>query len=272
MTAPWSDRRVLHVELDITGSGLEYHPGDSIGVLPENSKEMVDSLARRLSVSPDAVVSAAPTDGGSDQAVLAHIDFPCTVGHALTQRCDITSSPRKLLLRYLAEACTDAEEKNKMLYLCSRLGKDAYRTCILEGQLSLLDVLSYFPSCQPSLDYLLDLLPPLAPRHYSVTSCMDAHPGKVQFAFTLAKIKNATGTREGVATGWMNNLLRPFLEGNGDASLQLPIFVKSGGAFRIPERLDEPWILVGPGTGVAPFRGFLESRQACIQVRCSDSS
>lgn len=265
MTASWSDRRVIHVEVDLKDSGMEYIPGDSIGVLPENSAVMVDNLIERVGVSSTQVFRLTAAENSNQQEPLPHLNCPCSVQHALTFGCDLASPPRKLLLRYLAESCSEASDKAKLLFLCSRSGKDIYKACVLEAQLSLIDILDCFPSCRPSLEFLLDLLPPLAPRMYSAASCISAHSQKVQFAFTLAKITTPKTHREGVATGWMNKILHPMLSSSGP-SPKLPIFVKSGGAFRAPDDLSRPWVLIGPGTGVAPFKGFLEERKAKLMV------
>lgn len=266
MTAPWSDRRVIHVEVNLKGSHMEYIPGDSIGVQPENSPSVVESVVKRIGVSTTQVFRVTTSEDNMQQEALPHLKCPCSVQHALAFGCDLTSPPRKLLLRYLAESCSEASDKAKMLFLCSRTGKDTYKSCILDAQLSLPDILDYFPSCQPSLEFLLDLLPSLAPRMYSATSCIGVHPEKAQFAFTVAKITTPKNHREGVATGWMNRILDPMLSSSGPGP-KLPIFIKSGGAFRAPEDLSKPWILIGPGTGVAPFRGFLEERKLKLMVR-----
>ncbi|GMH32828.1 hypothetical protein BSKO_00662 [Bryopsis sp. KO-2023] len=265
MTADWSDRRVIHVEVDLEGSNIQYSPGDSLGVVAQNSEASVRSLLERLSVPGDQVFGVKASQDESTQELLPHLHCPCTVRHALMHGCDLTSIPRKTLLRYLAEQCSDQCDKSKLLYLCSRSGKDAYKSYVLDAQPSLLDILSSFPSCKPSLAGLLDLLPPLPPRMYSVTTSQDAHPNKAQFAFTLAKFTTPYGAREGVATSWMDKILTPVLEGTESGQVKLPVFSRSGGAFGAPEDLSKPWIMIGPGTGVAPFRGFLETRRLKLQ-------
>lgn len=265
MTAGWSDRRVIHVELDIEDSNMHYSPGDSLGVVTQNNEETVEALLERISVSGEKVFSVKSAESDSNQKILPHLGCPCTVNHALTHGCDLTSAPKKLLLRYLAEQCLEESEKSKLTYICSRSGKDAYKAYVLDAQASLLDILMSFPSCKPSLEGLLDLLPPLAPRMYSVTTCEQSHSGRVQFAFTLAKFTNPYGDRQGVATSWMDGLLTPMLQGKERATVRLPVFWRSGGVFGPPQDLTKPWILIGPGTGVAPFRGFLEARRISMK-------
>jgi sulfite reductase alpha subunit-like flavoprotein len=308
-------RRVLHLEFDISGSGMEqyYKPGDSIGIVPENNPDMVEQIIKILEVDPTAVFSvssaSASRDGASGgdtgeigetgEKLLTHLKWPCTVRNAFLHGCDLTTAPRKSLLRLLAEHCSTATEKQQLLFLCSRLGRDAYGTEILAARPTLLDLLTMFPSCKPPLDVLLDALPALPPRMYSITCSPTSCPDKIQVAFTVVKYTTTTtgfsssgtsGTdnksieRQGVATTWLDRLCTPLfqleadstpaaskkeqVEGELKSSARLmprvPIFLRKGGAFKPPPDLSTPWILIGPGTGVAPFRGFLQERRARI--------
>ena len=329
---PDLDRRVLHMEVDISGSGMEqyYRPGDSIGILPENNPSMVDQIIKRLGCDPTAVfLVRAPEDemtssinankngdinsAGSEtintslhteEKLLSHLNWPCTVRNALLHGCDLTTPPRKSLLRVLAEYCTDTTEKQRLLLLCSRQGRDLYATEILAARPHLLDLLVMFPSCTPPLDALLDALPALPPRMYSITCSPMSCPTTIQVAFTVVRYTTTTTTmttnstnstgngtapapashntihRKGVATTWLDRLCAPLLESSSSCQqqvtstntsdtcrtpLRVPIFLRKGGAFKPPSDLSRPWILIGPGTGVAPFRGFLQERRARIQ-------
>jgi len=325
---PDLDRRVLHMEVDILGSGMEqfYKPGDSIGILPENSPGMVDHIIKRLGCDPTAVFSVgAPENNdstnnnttsssvngngemnGAEEKLLSHLKWPCTVRNAFLHGCDLTTAPRKSLLRVLAEHCTENTEKQRLLFLCSRQGRDSYATDILAARPSLLDLLNTFPSCKPPLEALLDALPPLPPRMYSITCSPTSCPTTIQVAFTVVRYtttsyQHITGSsttngtvngtaaatthsieREGVATTWLDRLCTPLIESSSQSQnssitstksdtstlhtpLRVPIFLRKGGAFKPPSDLSRPWIMIGPGTGVAPFRGFLQERRSRIQ-------
>ena len=191
--------QVLHLELNIFSSGMQYAPGDSIGVLPQNDPALVAALLERLGLEGDAVFSVVPAGKGQAVAVigaaaaanggaahdssrehlLPHLGAPCSVRAALSRGVDLTGPPRKSLLRLLAEHCGEATERRRLLHLCSRDGREEYATDMLAGRPSLLQLLRQFPSCRPPLDALLDALPPLAARMYSLSCSPLECPGKV---------------------------------------------------------------------------------------------
>lgn len=203
--------------------------------------------------------------GQAGDKLLPHLGCPCTVRQAFTAGVDVTSAPRKSLLRLLAEHCGDAGEKAALLQLCSPAGKEQYAQ-LVAGQPSLLQLLGRYQSCTPPLASLLDLLPALAPRMYSITTAPQRHPNQVQVAFSVVDFKTEFGQKQGVATTYLEAACQPLLVGGACAApLRLPVFLRSGGAFHPPADLSKPWIMIGPGTGVAPFRGFLQQRQAALK-------
>ena len=121
-----------------------------------------------------AAAAAAP----HQERLLPHLRAPCSVRAALTRGVDLTGPPRKSLLRLLGEHCAAPEERAALLRLCSRDGRDEY-AAELALRPSLLDLLRRFPSCRPPLPALLDALPPLAARLYSLSCSPLECPGKV---------------------------------------------------------------------------------------------
>ena len=236
--------------------------------------------SRALSTSPLPLppLSAAPTAATG----LSHILSPCTVSDVLLYCVDVASPPKKTFLRMLAEFCHAEEDKAKLYHLASHGGKRSYDALISSTVHSVLDLLAAFPSCKPPLAYLLDHLPALQPRYYSITSSPSVHPTSIHVAYTLVP--------GGVCTSWLMQLCQAsgFLREDGFAvregqpllgvqaqSLQgrgtfcLPIFMRRTHTFTLPQSLSTPLIFVGPGTGVAPFRSFLFHRRCQLLALAS---
>eukprot|EP00963_Diacronema_lutheri_P007204 scaffold630_cov350-Pavlova_lutheri.AAC.15 len=261
LTDPASDRRVLHLDADVSKTKLarSFSPGDSIGILPCNDQRLVDELLERLQFNPNKVFSVKPAlEAEKDKQLLPHIKTPCSVRKCFLEYVDITSIPRKSFLRLLAEFCTDQDDKYALMELCSKSGRELYNQEIQKAEPGLLDILKKFKSCAPTLESLLDTLPPLLPRMYSIANSPLRNPGSIQVAFSVFRYVTEGGyLKRGVATNWLDDNFGPDSTSNINS---LSIFLKKGGHFGLPEDLAAPLIMIGPGTGVAPFRGFLQHR------------
>ena len=262
-----ADRRVVHVQFDLAGSGIEYRPGDSLGVLPENDPVLVDALLKHTGLDGSKWFALMPRDRGaaaSSQKPLQHIKWPCSVRDALLHGVELTGPPKKSLLRVLAEHCGDEAEKANLMRLCSREGRQEYLESVVKSRRAAIDVILDNPSCKPPLAALLDALPPLAPRMYSISSSPQAGqgPDKAEVAFTAVEYETVSGEkRKGVATWWLEG--KALRRTDGDAP-KVPLYLRKGGAFSPPASLEVPWIMIGPGTGVTPFRGFLQQRRTAL--------
>lgn len=257
VTPPGYDKQIIHMELDIKGSGIVYKPGDAFGVLPENDPGLVDGILERLGQAGSKSFTTSEQING--------IETPCTVREALLRHCDLTSPPKKTFLRFLAEACRKEEERDSLLEIVSTSGKSKYKEEMLGGQPNLLDILEMYPSCKPPMEGLIEFLPALAPREYSVSSALEVHENEIHFAFSVVEFETSAGRkRRGVATTWLEGLAERVM-GAGGVEERIPIYLKPSSSFRHPEDLSKPIILIGPGTGVSPFRGFLEARKIMVE-------
>lgn len=218
-----------------------------MGVYPENDPELVSHLIQRLNVVPDTVVALIPINQKGDDTTEAVLG-PCTVRQAFADSIDITTPPRKAVLRALADYATDAHDKQRLQLLASEGGSDEYNKFIKADQRTVYEVLLAFPSVNPPLDHILEFLPRLAPRYYSISSSPNYHPGFVHITSVVVNFTTSTGrAHNGVCSTWMSNL---------PVGSHVPVFVRES-HFRIPSS-PAPLIMVGPGTGLAPFRGFLQ--------------
>lgn len=272
LTATGSDRVVMHLGVSTEGSDLQkiYCPGDSIGVLPSNDAALVSKLLKRLGVVEEKLFSVGPAASSqqdlaamanNDTKYLAHVPTPCTLRYALLYCFDVTSPPRKSLLRLLAEYCELEGEKKDLMELCSIQGKARFEKEIRKGEPGLIHLLERYKSCKPSIDHLLDVLPTLAPRYYSICSSPLAYKDQLQVAYSVVRYSTEMKYEKlGVATNWLQGLCSKENKAKDSSVYRIPIFLKRGGSFALPVDRSKPMIMVGPGTGVAPFRGFIQQR------------
>ncbi|KAI9484380.1 hypothetical protein BDB00DRAFT_878910 [Zychaea mexicana] len=269
-------KRTLHVELQVD-EGLEYEPGDAFGVVAPNDESLVEAVLDRLvSSTAEGYETLYNVEGDSLPTHLQN-SKSVTLVDLLRYAVDLTTPPRKALLRMLADFTSDAEEKTKLIYLCSKQGVSQFNS-IREQMPTFLDILKTFPSCKPPVERLLDALPAHMPRYYSIASSPLKYPGKIHFAFNVIDYKNAFDVpRKGVATPWLDRLTGYVAARSSKEatvvdlpanSIKVPIFKKeNANAFVLPSDTKRPLILIGPGTGIAPFIGFMQHRQQQYRIR-----
>ncbi|KAJ1798056.1 hypothetical protein LPJ59_002746 [Coemansia sp. RSA 2399] len=283
-------KRTLVVDLDVSAaSGAvqdEWRAGDSFNVYARNDPHMVSALLERIGV--DSAESQRPVFvRSSDDKIELPVQLrrfsstPTTICSIFEWAVDITSSPRKQLLRALADYCSEPVDRDRMLYLSSRQGGATFDELRRQSP-ALVDILHAFPSCAPPTERLLDLLPPLAPRSYSICNAPQRDAGVWRFAFNVveyelevvdpfssdedgSKRNPVRVNRRGVCTPWLERLCK-----NVDASESVSVLVSlrpNLNGFRLPPPSDpRPVLMIGPGTGVAPFIGFLEQRAAELEA------
>jgi sulfite reductase (NADPH) flavoprotein alpha-component len=218
-----SKKDTRHVVIGLAGSGLEYKPGDALGVYPENCPELVEDILATL--------------GAGDRPDL----------RSVLSRDRSLGRPSDDLIERLAECASDPGEAG----LLTRI-RDEEDDWI--DTADLLDVLRRHPSARMEAEALVPLLGPLQPRLYSIASSLRAHPEEVHLTVGVVKYAQGERLRKGVASTFLAERLAPGAE--------VRVFVHAAHRFQLPDDGDTPMIMVGPGTGVAPFRAFLEERQA----------
>lgn len=251
------ERHLMHLELDINGSKIRYESGDHVAVYPANDSSIVNKLGEILSADLDTVISLNNLDEESNKK---H-PFPCptTYRTALTYYLDVTNPPRTNVLYELAQYATDPKEQENLRKMASSAaeGKALYLSWVLEARRNILAILEDMSSLRPPLDHLCELLPRLQARYYSIASSSKVHANSIHICAVLVEYETKTGrTNKGVATNWLKNK-QPC--DNGHKST-VPMYVRKS-QFRLPFKPSTPVIMVGPGTGIAPFIGFIQERE-----------
>lgn len=251
-------RSCMHVEFDIEGSKMRYEAGDHIAMYPVNAKDLVERLGQLCDANLDTIFALINTDMESSKK---H-PFPCptTYRTALTHYLEITAIPRTHILKELAEYCSDEKDKEflKLISSTSTEGKAQYQTWIHDACRNIVHILEDIKSCKPPLDHVCEILPRLQPRYYSISSSAKLHPNMVHVTAVLVQYETKTGrVNKGVATTFLSQK-RP----SGEDSPRVPVFIRKS-QFRLPNKTETPIIMIGPGTGLAPFRGFIQERDLC---------
>ncbi|NXH21799.1 MTRR reductase, partial [Bucco capensis] len=270
-------KTALLLELDIADTAFDYQPGDAFCVICPNSVSEVEELLHILGLSEkgEYFVSVKVKQGTKKKGAAhpQHIPERSTLKFILTWCLEIRAIPKKAFLRALVEYTSDAGEKRRLQELCSRQGASDYTRFIRDSNVCLLDLLHAFPSCKPSLNLLIEHLPKLQARSYSVSSSNLYQPGKLCFVFNVVEFPACPArsfSRKGVCTGWLAELVAPLLHPNKNSldtkggispTKKISIFARPNNTFHLPADPSVPFIMVGPGTGISPFIGFLQHRQ-----------
>ena len=234
MSSDDSEKDTRHFELDLTGWGLSYEVGDSVAVYPTNDPELVDEVIRSIGAKGDEPVPAAKTTKPLREALLR--DF------------SITQPTPKFLKAIAQRASTSTPLLHELLAPDRKQDLDNY----VYG-MEIIDFLIEHPSARFKPDEFVGLLTKLQPRLYSVASSLKAHPEQVHFIVDVVKYESHGRIRKGVASTFMAERA---------TDVPVPVYPSSAKHFHLPDDSNIPLIMIGPGTGVAPFRAFLQERQA----------
>lgn len=272
MTASNWGQDVRHITLDLSATLVEAEccewplaaAGDVATIHPLNSPEIVNR-AINLAISS----SSNLTRGLSAESVLCIVrpsselnagrknrlgSVECSLRELFSRYLDIAGVPRRSFFEGLARFAVEAEEREKLIELASAGGTDLYFEYCIREKRSYVEVLEEFRSARPALEYLLELIPPLQSRHYSIASSGAAHPTIIQLCAAVVETTTPYGRkRRGVCSSYLASLQE------GD---EVALFIRRG-AFSCPPA-SIPVICVGPGTGVAPMRAILQER-SCLQ-------
>ncbi len=233
LTASGSSKDVRHIELSLAGSGMRYEPGDSIGIVPRNRTEEVEALLQALPFAPES-----PVPGDSQSTI--------PLRQALIERFEIGPVSRSFVKRY-----ADAVRSDDLAAIV-RSASDREFTLYARGR-HLIDLVTEHAPAGLDATSFARLLPPLAPRLYSIASSQHAAPDEAHLTVSIVQYESFDRPRSGVVSGALAQLTAD------DATA--PVYLQRNPAFRLPEDSSAAIIMIGPGTGVAPFRAFVSDRE-----------
>jgi sulfite reductase (NADPH) flavoprotein alpha-component len=234
LTHSHSSRVTLHLSLAIEGSGLRYESGDSCGVVPKNDQILVAEILQHLRFNGNEKVTVGK-------------DVSTTLHDALTNHLVITRLSRKIVQEYatrgkcapLLELLTPEHQSNLEKYVYDR---------------GLIDLIAEYPGVIEDPAELVTILPKLTPRLYSISSSPLVHSGQVQLTVAVVRYQSHNRERGGVCS--------TFFADRVSVADNLPIYIQPNKKFKLPANPDAPMVMIGPGTGIAPFRAFLHERRA----------
>lgn len=230
ITGRESDKEVYHVELSLDGSGITYEPGDSVGILANNPPELVNEILKHAGFE------------GSELVSIKEGEF--TIQDALSERLEITILTKEVIQKY--------QEKTDSQQLAEILADDKKLDNYLYGH-DVLDLLVGFPANLSPQDFA-EVLRPFPARLYSISSSQDAVGEEVHITVATVRYTNKGRQRGGACSTYLADRI--------EIDSQVSLFIEKNPSFKLPENEQTPVILIGAGTGVAPFRSFLQHREA----------
>ncbi|MBK99864.1 MAG: sulfite reductase [NADPH] flavoprotein alpha-component [Opitutales bacterium] len=228
-----SAKETIHLEFNLEGSGLEYETGDALAVVPHNAEDVVNAI-----IETTKLVAHAPVQIKEQEY---------TLKEALTSHLDVTAISLPVLKRY-----NDIVKDTKLAAMLDPAKKTDLQA-YLHGR-EIIDVLNDFPAKEITANALVSIMRKLPPRLYSIASSPKAHPGEVHLTVGVVRYDTHGRQRKGVCSTYLSDRIA-----EGDKA---DVFVTANKHFKIPADNDAPIIMVGPGTGIAPFRAFVEERKA----------
>jgi sulfite reductase (NADPH) flavoprotein alpha-component len=237
LTKEGSEKDTRHFEIDLTGSDMEFLPGDSLAIKPTNCPELVEGLLEALHLDGNTVVKSPSKEEKS-------------LRETLFTDCSITQPEKKFLKLLVGKAGDNASEIAALLEPDKRADLADY----LWGK-EIIDLLAEFSGIHFEAQEFVSSLSKLKVRLYSIASSLKANPDSVHLTVATVTYESNERPRKGVCS--------TFLADRCDSETAIPCFITPGKGFRLPEPEEEtPIIMIGPGTGIAPFRAFMQERKA----------
>jgi cytochrome P450/NADPH-cytochrome P450 reductase len=249
-----SDRSTRHIEVQLP-AGMTYRVGDHLSVVPRNDPALVDAVARRFGFLPADQIRLQVAEGRRAQLPVGE---PVSVGRLLTDFVELQQVATRKQIQIMSEHTRCPVTKPKLL---AYVGDDdaateRYRSDILGQRKSVFNLLEEHPACELPFHAYLEMLSLLAPRYYSISSSPLLDPARC--SVTVGVVEGPASSGRGLYKGICSN----YLAGRREGETVHGTVRETRAGFRLPDDPSVPIIMIGPGTGLAPFRGFLQERAA----------
>ncbi|PKA64289.1 NADPH-dependent diflavin oxidoreductase ATR3 [Apostasia shenzhenica] len=257
LTKDAPDRDVRHLEFEFASTGMEYQVGDVLEILPSQNPKAVDAFIKRCKLDPDCYIIVY-SKSTNKESVESHLK-PSANSIKLRTFVDLTmdvasASPRRYFFEVMSFYATADHEKERLHYFASPEGRDDLYQYNQKERRTVLEVLEDFSSVQMPFEWLVQLVPPLKTRAFSISSSPLAHPNQVHITVSVVSWTTPyKRKRHGLCSTWLAGLHPP-----DSREIYIPAWIHHGSLPPPPPSL--PLVLIGPGTGCAPFRAFVEQR------------
>ncbi|CAG8466675.1 10825_t:CDS:1, partial [Acaulospora colombiana] len=236
------DRYLFHIEFDTTGTDLKYDLGEALGVYGHNDPEEVNQFLEYYGLNPDDLISIPNKEGNRYETR--------TIFQVFSQVLDIFGRPSKRFYESLSLYATNENERDRLLWIASKEGAEEFKRRVADT-ITYVDLLFEFTSAKPPVEDLVQMVTPIKPRHYSIASAQSIHPNGVHLLVVTVDWVNSAGKKRfGQCTRYLSGL---------KIGEQVTVSIKPS-VMKLPPRDTQPVIMAGLGTGMAPFRAFIEER------------
>ena len=224
-----SERQTLHIELQTEAEGLTYEPGDSAGIIPVNSEELIAEVLKVTALQPNEIVEVNNTERTLHEALYRDFELSKITSDVIKRYLEIVPNNE---LKKISE---DINSLQAYIY-----GRD------------IVDLFTDYPAVITA-GQLIKLLRPLQPRYYSIASSPKAFPGEIHLTVALVDYTHSGRNKRGTCSGFLSEILTE--------NEQVPVFIEPNPNFRLPANPATPIIMIGAGTGIAPYRAFVQERE-----------
>lgn len=238
-------RNIFHIEFDVSGTGLTYNIGEALGIHGRNNSDLVEEFIEMYGLEGDELIEVVSKEDNNILEIR-------TLRQSLIENLDLFGKPPKRFYESIADYATDEEEKKQLKKLISPAGGALFKKFQNEEFYTFADIFELFKSVRPSAQELVQLISPLKRREYSIASSQKLHPNEVHLLIVVVDwVDNKGRQRYGQCSKYISDLKV------GD---ELVVSVKPS-IMKLPPLTTQPIVMAGLGTGLAPFKAFIEERQ-----------